>query len=241
MNRINVLGLNFINTGILEAVEHAVRTADEHRSAYIVCPGSEMMLEARKNKRLMAAISEADMILPEGNGIIYASHILGMPVRERISGVDFASALMARLSEKHKSIFIIGKDEDTVDLVEENISRRYPGLRIVGRDDGYYHDDNDVIEQINSASPDLILIGRKTARQEIWMYRNKSQLDCGLMLGIGEGMDVFAGIVARAPKRWRDSGFEWLYWLVKDPRLFRRFLKRMGIVQAALKRRLFGA
>ena len=136
MNTVNILGVNFVNTGILEAVEYGMRAMEGREAKYIVAPDSEMMLAARKSKRLMKAIQGAELVLPEGSGIIYSSHILGMPIKRKICAIDYASALMARMSEKHKRVFLLGADEETAKLAAERIGARYPGIVMAGSSSG---------------------------------------------------------------------------------------------------------
>ncbi len=240
MKYTDVLGVSFFNGTIVEAVELALRAAEEHRSAYVVAPDSELMIAARKDNRIMRALKGAELCLPEGNGIMYSSDILGNHIKNRICCIDFAAALMARMSEKNMSIFILGDDSDIVEGASINISSRYPGLRPVGTDDGYFNIEQDLIDAINEAKPDLLLVGYGSPKQEKWMYSNKDQLDVGLMLGFGDELPVAAGSVERAPKRWRDSGFEWFYWITKDPKIIGRMTKRSKLVFTAMWRRLFG-
>ena len=240
MKYTDILGVNFINGSIEEAVEKALRVAEEHRSAYVVAPDSEMMIAAGKDLRYMRTIQEADLCLPEGNGVMYAANILGSPLKSRISALDFASALMARMAEKNMSIFILGRDYDMVETAGLNIQNRYPGIELVGTDDGYFDNEIELYELINKANPDLLLVGYGSLVQEKWMNKSKNELNVGLMIGFGDELPVVAGSAERAPKRWRDSGFEWLYWLLKDPKRFGRMVKRTNIVFTAAWRRLVG-
>lgn len=240
MNLTNVLGFKFANSDIVEAVEQGMRLMEERKSLYVVAPNTELLQQAGKNKRLKAAIDNAALVLPEGNGIIYASHILGMPIKNRISADDYASALMARMSEKGMSVFIICDDQDLQELAAERMSLRYPGLKIVGADGDYYSNDIELIDGINSYKPDLLLVCHGSPRQELWMYRNREQVETGLMLGYGEGLKLLAQVKERAPKRWRDSGFEWLYWLIKEPKRIPRMIKRTGLIFSAIWYRLAG-
>lgn len=98
--------------------------------------GTEQLQAARRDGRLMEAVRGAELILPQGSGILCASHILGLPLKGRISALDFASALMARMSEKGMSIFIVGPDTELVELAEEKIKSRYPGIIAAGSDGG---------------------------------------------------------------------------------------------------------
>ncbi len=242
MNRIDVLGIEFDDTDILEAVERAIRLIDKRCHAYAVTPNPEIILESQKNEKLASAIRSASMVLPDGVGVIYASHILGSPIKNRIPGIDFASALMARLSENGRKVFLLGAKPGVAELAGERLSERYPGLVICGVNDGYFEEDDIeyIIEKINSESPDLVLVCLGSPKQEIWMKQNAELLDAGLMIGLGGALDVYAGVVERAPRKWRSMGLEWLYRLIKEPRRIKRMIKLPGVIVAAAWRRIGG-
>ncbi|MCI7743144.1 MAG: WecB/TagA/CpsF family glycosyltransferase [Clostridiales bacterium] len=242
MNRIDVLGVEFDDMDIVAAVELAMGFMEERRCAYAVTPNPEIVLECRKNRKLAAAVRAADMVLPDGVGVIYASRILGTPIKNRLPGIDFASALMARMSECGKKVFLLGAKSGVAELAAERLTERYPGLEICGVNDGYFaQEDNElVLEKINALSPDLILVCLGAPRQEIWMKNNAELLNAGLMIGLGGAMDVYAGVVERAPRKWRKLGLEWLYRLIKEPRRIKRMIKLPGILFAALWRRIGG-
>ena len=242
MNRIDVLGIEFDNTDILEAVERAIRLMEERRHAYVVTPNPEIILESQKNEKLASAVKSADMVLPDGVGVIYASHILGTPIKNRIPGIDFASALMARISENGRKVFLLGAKPGVAELAGERLAERYPGLAICGVNDGYFEEEDTefIIEKINSASPDLVLGCLGSPKQEIWMKNNAELLDVGLLIGLGGALDVYAGVVERAPRKWRSMGLEWLYRLIREPKRIKRMVKLPGVIVAAAWRRIGG-
>lgn len=242
MNRIDVLGIEFDNTDILEAVERAIRLMEERRHAYVVTPNPEIILESQKNEKLASAVKSADMVLPDGVGVIYASHILGTPIKNRIPGIDFASALMARISENGRKVFLLGAKPGVAELAGERLAERYPGLVICGVNDGYFEEEDTefIIEKINSASPDLVLVCLGSPKQEIWMKNNAELLDVGLLIGLGGALDVYAGVLERAPRKWRSMGLEWLYRLIREPKRIKRMVKLPGVIVAAAWRRIGG-
>ena len=242
MNRIDVLGIEFDNTDILEAVERAIRLMEERRHAYVVTPNPEIILESQKNEKLASAVKSADMVLPDGVGVIYASHILGTPIKNRIPGIDFASALMARISENGRKVFLLGAKPGVAELAGERLAERYPGLVICGVNDGYFEEEDTefIIEKINSASPDLVLVCLGSPKQEMWMKNNAELLDVGLLIGLGGALDVYAGVVERAPRKWRSMGLEWLYRLIREPKRIKRMVKLPGVIVAAAWRRIGG-
>ncbi|PWM14969.1 MAG: hypothetical protein DBX49_05585 [Clostridia bacterium] len=240
MNVREILGVKFVNAGIMETVENGMRLMEERKNAYVAALGTEQLQAARRDGRLMEAVRGAELILPQGSGILCASHILGLPLKGRISALDFASALMARMSEKGMSIFIVGPDTELVELAEEKIKSRYPGIIAAGSDGGFCTSEIELTAMINQAAPDLLLVALGSPRQELWMHRCRGKLKAGLMLGFGEELKALAGELVIAPKRWRDSGFEWLYWLIKEPWRIPRMLRRTGLIFTALWRRLVG-
>ena len=238
MNKTDVLGVSFVNASMFEAVEQGIRAMAGHEGKYAVAPDSEMLLAARKSKKLMNAIKGAELVLPAGSGIIYASRILGIPIEKKISAYDYASALMARMGEKNMSVLILTGDEETLKPAIERVARRYPGIRISGC--LYGEDPQAITEAVDQAEPDLLLVGLDTPAQELWMRKNAGKRQVGLMLGFGKELNILAGKMAPVPQKWRDSGFEWLYKLIREPWLILRMLKRTGLIFAALQRRLLG-
>ena len=236
----NVLGLDFVNTSVTECVECALQMMNGERTEYVLAVDSEMMHEISENKRLRRAAHSAALVLPEGNGILLASSILGTPIKRRICAIDFAAALLARMSEKQMKVYVFGPDYDSVETVKDNLADRFPGLEIFGGDEDYYYNELELVDDINKINPQLLLACQGTPRQEYWMLSHKDDIHAGLMLGFGNGFDYFSGEAQRAPKRWRDSGFEWLYWIIKEPTRLVRTLKRSWILFAAVWRRIFG-
>jgi len=241
MNVTDILGIDFANVSLPEAVEYAMQLIKQRESCLAIAPDSELVREFHRDRRLRNAISDAELVVPESYGVMLASRILGLPVSERISLIDFCSALLARMSEKEMSIFILGTDQDTVELACENITRRYPGIRLVGSEDGYYSNDEDIVDIINELKPDLVIVSKEKAIQERWMYRYRTSLNTGLLLGLGDDLKYYAGLVPRAPKRWRNSGFEWLYWIIKHPGRILKAANPVWIIFKAFGSRIFGS
>ena len=106
--------------------------------------------------------------------------------------------------------------------------------------DGYFKDDGAVIEKINAASPDLLLVCLGAPKQELWMAENREKLNVRLMAGLGGSLDVYAGVVQRAPERWQKMNLEWLYRLMKEPRRIGRMMKLPQFMICVLGEKLKG-
>ena len=125
----------------------------ERRAAYVVTPNPEIVMLCRDDPAAMQAVQGADLVLPDGIGVIYGAKILGTPLRAKLPGIDFASALMAQMGQEGKSVFLLGSKPGVADAAAEKMRERFPGLVIAGTNDGYFQDDDPVVEKINAAQP----------------------------------------------------------------------------------------
>ena len=220
--KIDVLGVAFDNVTMDEAVEAALALMAERRAAYVVTPNPEIVMDCLKDAEAMEAVRGADLTIPDGIGVVYASRILKTPLKEKVGGCDAALRHMERLDEREQSVYILGGKPGVAELAVEKLHEQFPRLRFVGTQDGYFKDDAPVIAAVNAAKPDLLLVCLGAPKQEKWMHANAHELDVGLMIGAGGSVDVFAGTVARAPEAWCKAGLEWLYRLLKEPRRIKR-------------------
>ena len=237
MNRIDVLGVGFDDLTRENAIELCKKLIDEHRAAYMATPNPEIVMAAWENGELMDALTDADLVIPDGIGVVKAAKILGTPLRERLPGIEIGEAILKYLAESGKSAFLLGAKPGVAELAAEQIKKKYPGINICGTNDGYFKEDAPVVAKINAARPDFLMVCLGAPKQEIWMSRNAPMLDVGLMAGLGGSLDVFAGTVERAPKVWQDLNLEWLYRCIKEPWRFKRIAKLpLFLVKAWLKR-----
>ena len=214
---IDVLGIGFDSISMDEAVSRGLELAEGRTSAIVVTPNAEIVSMCGTDPELKEIVNSAELVLPDGIGIIYGAKLLGRPLKEKVAGIDFGIGVMAELGKRGGSVYLLGAKPGVAELAAENLCERCPGLRIAGIHDGYFRDDAPVIEKINEVSPDLLLVCLGASAQEHWMGRNREKLNVGLMAGLGGSMDVYAGQVRRAPKGWQKLGLEWLYRLLTEP------------------------
>ena len=223
--RTDVLGTGFDDLTMDEAVEKGLELMRERRAAYVVTPNPEIVMLCREDAEAAGAVDCADMVIADGIGVIKGAKILGTPLKEKLPGIDFTSRIMESIAPEGGSVFLLGAKPGVAEKAGESLSAKYPGLVIAGCCDGYFQDDGPVIEKINAAQPDLLLVCLGAPKQEKWMCRSRGKLRVGLMIGAGGSMDVFAGTAERAPERWQRAGLEWLYRLLKEPRRIGRMMK----------------
>lgn len=233
MSRIDVLGVSFDDLTMDEAVEIALGFMQERRACYACTPNPEIVMAAKGDAALRAALSGAELVLADGVGITKAAAMLGTPLKSRVPGIDFASNVISRLAQRGGSVYLLGAKPLVAEVAAEKLTQTYPGIVIAGTNDGYFTDDAPVIEKINAASPDFLMVCLGSPKQELWMSANAGRLSCGLMAGLGGSLDVLAGNVQRAPETWRRLGLEWLYRVIKEPKRLGRVMKLPAFVLEA--------
>ena len=231
--RIDVLGVEFDNLTLAEAVDRAQALAGGEGFHYVVTPNPEIVMTAQKDPAFQKVLSGADLVLPDGIGVIKAAAILGRPLKERVPGIDVAAALMGRMAGSGTRLFLLGAKPGVAEAAAEKLRAAYPGLQICGTHYGYFQDDAPVVEAIRAARAEVVFVCLGAPKQEFWMARNGPETGAKLMLGLGGVLDVFAGAVERAPERWQRMGLEWLYRLIREPsRIGRMARLPLFLVQA---------
>ncbi len=233
MSRIDVLGVSFDDLTMEEAVEIALGFMQERRACYACTPNPEIVMAAKGDASLRAALSGAELVLADGVGITKAAAMLGTPLKSRVPGIDFASNVISRLAQRGGSVYLLGAKPLVAEAAAEKLTQTYPGIVIAGTNDGYFTDEAPVIGKINAASPDFLMVCLGSPKQELWMSANAGRLSCGLMAGLGGSLDVLAGNVQRAPETWRRLGLEWLYRVIKEPKRLGRVMKLPAFVLEA--------
>lgn len=238
--RTKVLGTGFDNISMDQALDTAWELMKKRKAAYVVTPNPEIVMLCRENPAMAAAVDNADLVIADGIGVIYGARILKTPLVQKIPGIDFSARLMERMAGEGMSVFLFGARPGVADTAAQRLSEKFLGLRIAGTNDGYFDDDRPIVEKINAAAPDLLLVCLGAPKQELWMQQHRDELDVGLMIGAGGSMDVFAGTAERAPEKWQRAGLEWLYRLLKEPKRIGRMMKLPKFLLLVIGQRIRG-
>ena len=164
--RVDVLGVGFDNFTMDQAVAEACRLMASREGRYVVTPNPEIVELCREDEELRDIVNAADLVLPDGIGIIYGAKILGTPLRQRLPGVDFAGHLMERMAREGQTLFLLGAKPGVADRAREALEKRYPGLTIVGTHDGYFQDDAPVVEMIRRSGAQVVFVCLGAPKQE---------------------------------------------------------------------------
>ena len=223
--RINILGVGFDNVTLDQAVAEGMRLMHTVGAHYVVTPNPEIVEVCRENPAAMRAVNGADLVLPDGIGIIKGAAMLGTPLKEKTPGIEFAAGLMGEMAKEGKSLYLLGAKPGVAEQAAERLAAQYPGLKIAGTHDGYFKDDAPVAEAIRQSGADCVFVCLGAPKQELWMAKWGPETGAHLLCGLGGSLDVFAGVVERAPKFWSDHGLEWFYRLCREPKRIGRMMK----------------
>lgn len=212
-----ILGVRFDNLTLDEAARAGEDLLNREGFHYVVTPNPEFILDARSDREFLHVLNRADLVLPDGVGVIYSAKILGAPLKERVPGIEFAQRMLAVLDRRGGRLFLLGAKPGVAERAGKNILAQYPSITLCGTQDGYFTDEAPVVRAVAEARPDLLFVCLGAPKQEKWMARWGVHTGARLAIGLGGALDVLAGNVERAPERWQKLGLEWAYRLKKEP------------------------
>ncbi len=244
MDTVSILGLPVHRVSTEDALcflGDAVARRDVPR--HVVTADASMAVTARHDPDLRAIIAGADLVTPDGAGILWASRLLGCPLTSKVSGVDLVAHAGRLSAERGWRLFFLGAAPGVAAEAAARLRERFPGAQIVGTHDGYFAPDQEpeVLAQIRDARPDVLFVAFGIPRQEKWIARHKAVLGVPVSLGVGGSFDVHSGRVRRAPIWMQERGLEWLHRLAANPKKIGKVMTLPKFVLLALRQRLGGA
>lgn len=238
MEKVIVGGIGFDKCEKHEALDYLADRIEKGQKTMIVTPNAEIVYSCRKDENLRRLVNSADMVLPDGIGVVYASKILGTPLKHRIAGIDFAEDILRYASSKGLPVFLLGAKDGVAEKAAGRIRERYPGINICGTNNGYFSDKEQVAEKINLSGAKILFVCLGFPMQELFMKENYDKINVSTMIGLGGSLDVFSGEVQRAPEIFINCGLEWLYRLIKQPSRIGRMMKLPLFLGGIIKDRL---
>ncbi len=171
---------------------------------------------------LKAFLQNIDFVYCDGSGIQLGAKLQGQNIPTRFPAADWIMDFIKLLSEKEKSIYLLGGQPGIADKMYSRLNKEIPNHTVIGNHHGYILKDQDlekeVIEDINNKKPDILIVGFGTPLQEEWIQKHRHKLNTSLIMPLGAVMDYFTGETHRCPQWVGDIGFEWFYRLCLEPR-----------------------
>ena len=225
-------------------IEELIRSGQPHQHVVV---NVDKLVKASRDEELRRIINACALVNVDGMPVVWASRLLGKPLKERVAGVDLFEALMRRAGERGWRVFLLGARAEVVGAVADTYARRYPRLAIAGWRDGYWRGEAEeaaVAAQVRDSRADLLFVAMGSPKKEQFLGRWQDTMRVPFAMGVGGTFDVAIGRVKRAPRWMQRAGLEWFYRFLQEPRrMFRRyFIEDMAFIwllvrEAAHRRR----
>ena len=223
--------LNMAET--LDKLEDLARRGQETGIGHQVATVNvDFIANAHDDPELLYLLQNVSLAMPDGMPLVWAARALGVPMEERVAGVDVVFRLAERAAHKGYSVYLLGAAPGVAAHAAEILQEKFPGLRICGVNSPIIQSieetDPDILEDISKSQPDILLVAFGNPKQEKWIARYSKQLRVPLMIGVGGTLDFISGTKKRAPEWMQRSGLEWIHRLAQEPgRLWRRYGRDM--------------
>jgi N-acetylglucosaminyldiphosphoundecaprenol N-acetyl-beta-D-mannosaminyltransferase len=224
--RIDMMGCLIDNLSMeetLQRIDGFIRSGRPHQHVVV---NVDKLVKAQHDAELRNIINGCALINADGMPVVWASRWLGKPLKERVAGVDLFEALMQRAAQTGWRIYLLGAREEVVSGVQRLYEAKYPGLTVAGARNGYWQPQEEaaVVAAIEQARPDILFVAISSPRKEQFLGRYQAEMKVPFAMGVGGTFDVAVGKVRRAPRWMQQSGLEWFYRFLQEPRrMFRRY------------------
>lgn len=237
---VHVLGVRFNRFDKRQVIEQILLWLEEKSRRMVITAGPEFVMMARTSERVQRVAQAADIVTPDGIGVVWASKRLQRPVQERVTGVELVQDLLKTASDRKQvlKVYILGANDLSLKTCMDNFRTQYPHFTFSGRN-GYFKpmEVDAILEDVRQFAPDLWLVGLGQPRQEQFIMDALASLPPCVAIGVGGSIDVWGGTVKRAPVFFRRLNIEWLYRLIRQPSRWKRQLALPRFAWHVLKNR----
>ncbi len=225
-DRIQLMGCFIDNLTMEETLQRIEQFVQSGRPHQHVVVNVDKIVKAQADPELLRIINECALINVDGMPVVWASRLLGKPLKERVAGIDLFEALMKRAAQQGWRVYLLGAKEAVVSQVARIYPARYPGLVVAGYRNGYWQPEEEhaVVQSIQAARTDLLFVAISSPKKEHFLGQHQAQMGVPFAMGVGGTFDVAVGLLSRAPLWMQRAGLEWLYRFLQEPRrMFRRY------------------
>ena len=231
MARMKFMNTEIDNLTMQETLQAINQLIQENKSAYVVTPNVDHIVQLETNRELQEVYKNAALILTDGKPLLWIANWYGTPIKEKISGSDLFPLLCNMAAAKGYKMFFLGAAEGVAKRAAENLTMKYKGLQVVGTYSppfGFENNKNEmdkIKNMIKASKPDILIVWLGCPKQEKFMYHHCKELGVPISFGVGASFDFEAGNIKRAPRWMANHGLEWLFRITQDPkRMAKRYL-----------------
>lgn len=225
-NQIHVLSVPIDVVTMTEAVDRVLSLVGQPKLHMVATANAEMIMMAQDNQRLLEVLQQADLVVPDGAGALWAAEQQGQRFPERVTGCDLLQQLLKAAKAHNIKVYCLGGAEGVVKKALENMTAELGELPVVGYHSGYFtaEEEVDILDEIQRSGAQLVFIAFGVPKQEFWIQEKLAHLDGVVAMGVGGSFDVLAGMLKRAPLWMQENRLEWLYRLALQPKRIIRML-----------------
>lgn len=223
------MGCKFNDTTMHGAVQKILEWCTQpETSRTIVTVNASHLIMMRRDLELREACRKGDLVIADGVSVVWGSHLWGMPLKERIAGIDLMTRLLLEAEMKQLRIFLLGAKPHVLERLQRRLQAKHPRLEIAGQQHGYFRpeDEKDVLLRIRESQSHILFVGLPSPQKEIWCERHREEIGVPVLMGVGGSFDVLSGNIRRAPRSLQKLGLEWSWRLAMEPqKMWKRYLK----------------
>ena len=229
-----VIGVPVTALPYSEQIKTMTKWAMSNLSKVVCIANVHMLVEAHTDPQFGAVLRHADLVTPDGMPLVWMLRFLGAVHQDRVAGVDVLGGLCKQAQENEIGVYFVGSHSSILEKMGLKLKFNYPNLRIAGMAPLPFRalteeEDQALVQSLNQSGAGLVFISLGCPKQEKWMSEHKEKV-AAVMVGLGGAFPVYAGIHKRAPKFFRQTGLEWLYRLIQEPkRLWKRYATTISI------------
>jgi N-acetylglucosaminyldiphosphoundecaprenol N-acetyl-beta-D-mannosaminyltransferase len=225
-----------------ETVQRCLEAVRDGRQLEIGVVNAAKLVNMRRDHRLAEAVAGCDLVLADGQAVVWAGRILRAPLPERVAGIDLFLRLLAEAESAGVSVYFLGAKQDVLEQMLLRVADRFPGLKVAGSRNGYFDDSEQeaIAGAIARSGAQMLFLGMTSPKKEIFTAAHGARTGARVVHGVGGSFDILAGVTKRAPESWQRWGVEWLYRALQEPRrLGRRYLTTNASFLLMTARELF--
>ncbi len=214
MKKTYVLNVPVSITSYDEIINVITRKIHDNEKFSVVSINLNKIILANEDRKIMKIIKSFDCFIPDGISVVRSCD----EINDRITGIDLFNKICENNDKIDAKIFLYGASEEVVLAAKMNLLKKYDGIKIVGYENGYVNNNDDLIRKINLSGANIVFIAMGSPRQEKWIYDNRKVIKANILIGVGGTFDIVSGKLKRAPKLIRKMGIEWLYRMIREPK-----------------------
>ena len=240
IRQISLLGVKIHAVDMATTLDTAKGWIAQGGPHQIVTADASAVVLAQDDDEFREIINRADLVTPDGAGILLGAKWLHMPLECRVSGVDIAKNLCRMAAEDGFSVFLLGAAPGIAERAAENLKSEFPSLEIAGTQHGYFQPSEEagIVERIRESGAKVLLVALGFPKQEKFIRKHFEELGVCVAIGVGGSLDVFSGAVRRAPEWMQQHGLEWAYRLAQNPRKISKVMTLPRFICLVLKEKV---